>query len=275
VQHYLPPKLQSQLDSSSVEIVKESFIDKALVQHYSDIVYKVNVAGKQTFVYLLFEHKSYRDNWVGFQLLKNMVKLWEQYRKKNRNAKKLPLIIPVVFYHGTTGWQPQHPLGDLIDSTAETYQYVPSFSLEFLDIRSIPDEKIVGAVEIQVLLLVEKYIKNEQFLEKLPDILDILESLTVPHTKLEMFETLMRYIFSTIGENKVAEMESLLKKKITKEEMGMRTIAEKYFDDGVEEKSYVVARKAILNGLSNEIIHSITDLPLEIIEKLRREIEGK
>jgi hypothetical protein len=41
----------------------------------------------------------------------------------------------------------------------------------------------------------------------------------------------------------------------------------------VEEKEGV-ARKAIPNGLSNELIQAITGLPLDVIEMIRREIEG-
>ncbi len=70
---YLPMKVLSRLDAESLEITKDSYVDKELSPHYSDILYKAKIAGKPSYLYLLFEHKSYVDPLVGFQLLRNMV----------------------------------------------------------------------------------------------------------------------------------------------------------------------------------------------------------
>ena len=104
IQEYLPDKLHNQLNFNSLEILKDTFIDKELSEHFSDILYKIKISGKQSYIYCLFEHKSYIDAWVGFQLLRNMVKIWEGYLKQNKKAKKLPVIIPIVIYHGKEKW---------------------------------------------------------------------------------------------------------------------------------------------------------------------------
>ena len=73
IEEYVPIEVRKQLDLKSLEIVKDSYIDKELSEHFSDILYMINMAGKPSFLYLLFEHKSYSDQLVQFQLLRNMV----------------------------------------------------------------------------------------------------------------------------------------------------------------------------------------------------------
>jgi len=47
--------------------------NKKLSQNFSDMLYRVDIRGKPSFVYLLFEHKSYMDRMIAFQFLRNMV----------------------------------------------------------------------------------------------------------------------------------------------------------------------------------------------------------
>ncbi|MGL4736749.1 MAG: hypothetical protein ACRCW2_04760 [Cellulosilyticaceae bacterium] len=54
------------------------------------------------------------------------------------------------------------------------------------------------------------------------------------------------------------------------EEQGIAKGIEKGIEQGLER----AARKMILKEKSNEEIMEVTDLPIEVIEKLRREIKG-
>ncbi|MBD3315187.1 MAG: transposase, partial [Chitinivibrionales bacterium] len=81
IREYLPARVYALLDPATLDRVNGTFVDKELSAHFSDIVYKASINGKPGYLYLLFEHKSYPDPLVGFQLLRNMVKLWESYLK--------------------------------------------------------------------------------------------------------------------------------------------------------------------------------------------------
>lgn len=85
LQRYLPSDLATLLDFSSLEITKDSFIDPNLQNHFSDLLYKVGLQGQgQTFIYVLFEHKSFPERFVALQLLGYMVRIWEQALKGRR-----------------------------------------------------------------------------------------------------------------------------------------------------------------------------------------------
>jgi hypothetical protein len=38
------------------------------------------------------------------QLLKYMIRIWEQYQRETKRKGKLPVIIPVVLYQGRNAW---------------------------------------------------------------------------------------------------------------------------------------------------------------------------
>src|SRR6056297_4274388 len=66
----LPDKVLKLVDLNTLEISKDSFIEKELADYYSDMLYRVNLTdGSQGFIYVLFEHKSYYDKFVHLQLL--------------------------------------------------------------------------------------------------------------------------------------------------------------------------------------------------------------
>lgn len=51
--------LYAVLEPGSLTITKDSFIDEALAEHYSDLLYRVRLkAEKEAYIYLLFEHES-------------------------------------------------------------------------------------------------------------------------------------------------------------------------------------------------------------------------
>lgn len=78
-------KVLKLVDLNTLEISKDSFIEKDLAEYHSDILYKVKLTnGSQGFIYVLFEHKSYYDRFVHLQLLEYMVKIWRLYIKQHK-----------------------------------------------------------------------------------------------------------------------------------------------------------------------------------------------
>jgi len=108
--NYLPVQLQAEVDMDSLEICKDSFVEKELRQYFSDLLYQFTLSGESEeekqpgYLYLLFEHKSTPEHRTAFQLLRYQVKVWELYFSQNKEARELPVIIPMVLYHGQEEW---------------------------------------------------------------------------------------------------------------------------------------------------------------------------
>jgi predicted transposase/invertase (TIGR01784 family) len=76
-----------------------SFIDADLAEHLADLVYEVEYAGDQASIILLFEHKSYQEDFPEWQLLRYMTNIWKEEQKQKKNSK---IVIPIIIHHGKT-----------------------------------------------------------------------------------------------------------------------------------------------------------------------------
>ena len=84
VRHYLPTEIVALLDVTTLDIVKDSFIDPELQEHFSDLLYQVTLqTGHEAYIYLLFEHKSYSDAKIALQLLRYMINIWDHLQRQN------------------------------------------------------------------------------------------------------------------------------------------------------------------------------------------------
>ena len=278
VREYLPEKLCKHLQLKSLEILKDSYVDKELSEHFSDILYKVRISGKLSYIYLLFEHKSYVDPWTGFQLLRNMVKIWEQFCKQHRKAKKLPIIIPIMIYHGSEKWNIDNSIQPLFEEIDDTREYIPDFRSEIFDISHIPDDKIKGEILLRVHFLIEKYIYRPDLFEKLHEIFGLLTTLSSKKKSTEYLEVLLRYLFATVDSKKADDLRQEIKKSIEQGETIMPTIAEKWIQEGIQEgmekgmekKESEIIKKMIDSGMSNAEIRKISGTGLKKIEEIRR-----
>ena len=70
--NYLPEELIAITDMSTLEAQPTSYISKELKEQFADLLFRVNIMDKEAYIYFLFEHKSYRDRMVIFQVLKYM-----------------------------------------------------------------------------------------------------------------------------------------------------------------------------------------------------------
>jgi predicted transposase/invertase (TIGR01784 family) len=145
----LPKSLIDRLDFNTLKIAKDSFVDKKLSQYFSDLLYEVKLQGKPALVYLLFDHKSKEDKFTGFQLLKYMVRIWESYFKQNKKVRYLPVIIPMVVYHGEKKWRIDSRFNSLFEETEHMEEYIPNFRYDVYDVSHIPDEDIQGACVVE------------------------------------------------------------------------------------------------------------------------------
>jgi len=246
VKYHLPPDVVTLLDPDSLEISKDSFIDPALEEHFSDLLYQVKLNdGQPLYIYLLFDHKSYVDPLVAFQLLRYMVRIWELSLKQQSEQRKpqprrqktplrLPPIFPLVVYHGLDKWTVSTEFSGLFgDLPAALRPYIPNYRYWLADLSAIKDDELKGYVILKVGLLLLKYIQRDELGEQLSEILGLLRALTYKQTALEYLETILRYIAS--GSDKVTK--EVLQEKVQElfeqgETPIMPTIAEIWREEG-------------------------------------------
>jgi predicted transposase YdaD len=155
LRHYLPPEVSALLDLDTLDIGKDSFIDPDLQEHFSDLLYQVALrGGQEAYIYVLFEHRSYPDPQIAFQLLRYLVRIWEQSRKQGEGLR---LILPLVIYHGPTEWRVALDFVALFGDLPEVLRpFVPDYRYWMCDLSRYSDEEIKGAITLRVGLLLHK-----------------------------------------------------------------------------------------------------------------------
>ncbi len=193
--NYLPAGLLAYVKLETLLITKDTFVDKKQATHYSDLLYQVRLTGDRPgFVYFLFEHKSYPDRFVSLQLLRYMAEIWELYLKQHKKAKTLPLIIPIVVYHGKPKGRAVR-LVDLIDLPDSSLSaYVPDFDLAFYDFSPETDEAIKGEIWLQLVLHCLQAKNIPTAVSKLTEIIVLLAQLDENAPSLRWIEVIFRYL---------------------------------------------------------------------------------
>jgi predicted transposase/invertase (TIGR01784 family) len=136
--YYLPANIVELLDIDTLELSKDSFVDKELSEYFSDLLYKVELRdGRAVYVYVLLEHKSYPEPFVAFDLLRYMVRIWDLLLKQGKAGEKLPTIIPVVLYHGRRGWHIGQDFRSLVADDGKLERYLPDFHYELCDLSDL------------------------------------------------------------------------------------------------------------------------------------------
>lgn len=101
---FLPPDLLLAIDIKTLKVTKESYINSELNQHFSDLVFNVEIVkeGIDANLSLLFEHKSQPDNNVSIQV---GYYVFSQWMASISQKKKLKPIIPILYYQGKRKWE--------------------------------------------------------------------------------------------------------------------------------------------------------------------------
>jgi len=270
---YLPEPIKQQIDLDTLTMSKDSFVDKELRHHFSDILYTVKYQHTDLHLYLLFEHKSSPDHWIALQVLRYMVRIWEQHRKQQPKAKHLPVIIPLVLYHGRSTWKISKKFSTLLAPADEfVKQYTPDFQYLLHDFSFPSNDQIRGKTLASITLLALKHIFNPNLSDKLPEIINLLQDVRSKQTALEILEILLRYIVK--GTNRFTEKDILkILDRTSMENNIMKTFIDEYIEQGMRQgmqKGMQKGTQKINNILSTQLIHRFGTLPQWAKEKIDR-----
>jgi predicted transposase/invertase (TIGR01784 family) len=264
--NYLPEPVLNLLDRDRIEIVKESFIEKDLKEYFSDILYKVYLAESPAYLYMLFEHKSYPDRLTALQVLEYMVKIWRLHLKQNP-GKGLPIIIPLVVYHGAEPWRSGTRLTDLLSGPTEALaDYIPDFQFLLYDLTRYRDEDIKGMIVSRVGLLVMKHIFRDDLPDLLKRVMELLSELSDTKRALDYVETIIRYVINASDTVNLKDLKTIIEQSyFQKKEGELMTIAEQLRREGHQQGQLEATREGILDNL--EARFRIT--PQDIVKELK------
>ncbi len=281
----LPAEIVRKLDLSSSVIEPAGFVDDSLSSHLSDFVIKMKTKnGKKVVdVYMLFEHKSYADENILWQLLKYQYLMFEEDHKAKR---KFRIIIPVVFYHGHGKWNVKGSFFESISVPQYLKKYALNFEYIFYDTKdfqlSQSDSfgrnaflmsalsllKEHGRMNTEKFRTLVKYIKNSGLAKNEDSVLILLRYFTMTNEVAQ--KDVADIIKSELGEEAEDIMPSLGRKIYNEgREEGLQEGIEK----GAIAKAVETCRNLLVAGLNIDLISKATDLPVEKVLEIQKSLK--
>jgi hypothetical protein len=138
-------------------------------------------------------NKSQSDPMTCFQLLRYIVRIWEQ---RLRSGLTLCPVFPLVVYHGQENWLAPRSLEELIGGPRAAFEYGVRMSYPVLDIARVPDESLARDPFLQSVLGLLKYSRRRDFEEKLEFLLQCLLKSGTIEVRPEHVEAIFVYISS-------------------------------------------------------------------------------
>jgi predicted transposase/invertase (TIGR01784 family) len=271
---HLPAELRAICDFSTLKLENCSFVEANLRQYFSDILYSLKtVGGDKGYVQVLIEHQSSPDKHMAFRMIRYAVAAMQSHL--DAGHKKLPLVIPVLFYTGkrtpypySTNW-----LQEFADPELAKNIYSNDFPL--VDITVIPDEEIMEHRSMAALTLLQKHIHQRNLTVLMDKLVALLLTDCLASPQLE---ALINYIIQT-GET--ADAEAFIRElalRVPQHGDELMTIAQQLEQKGImqgmqqgmqqgrqegrEEGIRTVAHTMLQQGMDYDVVMKLTGLSI-------------
>jgi len=260
---HLPPQLLALCDLSTLRLASGSFVEDDLRPYFSDVLYSLKTrSGDDGYVQVLIEHQSTPDKQMAFRLLRYAVAAMK--RHLDAGHKKLPLVIPVLFYAGQRSPYPYSTcwLDGFDDPVLAASFYGKSFPL--VDVTVIPDDKIVQHRRMAVLTLLQKHIRQRD----LAEIMDLLVAAWQADKSSSQTLSLVNYIIQAGETTDASAFVRELAQRMPQQEEALMTIAEQLKQEGELKGKLEVARSLLKMQLPRDTILQATGLTEEELDRL-------
>jgi predicted transposase/invertase (TIGR01784 family) len=282
---YLPEAIRQRCDFATLRLQSASFIDEDLRAWYSDVLWSVRTTCGAGYIYVVIEHQSSPDNHMAFRLMRYAIAAMQ--RHLDAGHKTLPLVVPMLFYHGATSPYPfsLNWLDEFADPQLAKRLYGSQFPL--IDVTVMPDDEIVQHRRVALLELMQKHIRQR-------DLSDITESLaavvmlgyTSPRQLRMLFHYMLQY-GNTAANDSVMFLRRLAR-RLPQYEETLMSIAQKLKQEGRQEgrhegrqegrleglqegsrrEALRIAGSMLQNGLDKETVQKITGLSADELKPL-------
>lgn len=272
---HLPKEILAVTDLTSLELQSGSYIDDLLKESIADMLFKTEIEGHTSYLYLLVDHQSRPDELMPFRMLKYICNVIDQ-NLKDSCSKRIPLVLPMVVYHGKKPWNYSTSIHDLVDAPRSLVNeyFLKPFTL--LDLNKIDDAEIKRKTWAGVMELTLKHIFAKNIYPYLNEIIPLIQSLT-SQSELKngtiLAETVLIYILDRGEIGNPDTFFDLVKTNLSPE-IGEKimTIAEQLEEKGRMQEKVQLAMRLLAQKEDTSRVASLTDLSPEKVEELKRKL---
>ena len=252
---YLPSTLRELCDLQTLKLESGSFIEDSLRASYSDVLWSLKTNEGVGYIYVVIEHQSSPDAHMAFRLMRYAMAAMQ--RHLDAGHKTLPLVIPMLFYHGALSPYPFSLcwLDEFDDPIVARQLYSATFPL--VDITVIPDDEIMQHRRIALLELMQKHIRKRDLMGLVEQLVSLLATGYANDSQLK---TLFNYMMQFGNTPHVDKFIREVAQRVPQQKERLMTIAEVLQQEAKQQEALRIAQMMLANGISHEIILKITGL---------------
>ena len=229
LQDHLPSEIAVLVDFEHLpELMEGTFINGDGAKTQCDALFRVRLkSGQDARIYVLLEHKSSVDYDTPLQIARYMLNIWARELKATPAHRKLPMILPLVFYHGLGEWTVPRSLAEMIDAPDGVDDPLRGFAYTLRDLRRLDPWHLAQNPEVQAALVALWLVFEENVL---PELLDLVTGGMVDGSEFESH--IITYISEKFNVDGPTLEASLQRTKPQRWEILMGTAAESWLEQG-------------------------------------------
>ena len=210
------------------DLMEGTFINGDGAKTQCDALFRVRLkSGQDARIYVLLEHKSSVDYDTPLQIARYMLSIWARELKATPAHRKLPMILPLVFYHGLGEWTVPRSLAEMIDAPDGVDDPLRGFAYTLRDLRRLDPWHLAQNPEVQAALVALWLVFEENVL---PELLDLVTGGMVDGSEFESH--IITYISEKFNIDAPTLEASLQRTKPQRWEILMGTAAESWLEQG-------------------------------------------
>jgi hypothetical protein len=273
----LPPRVVSQVDWSTLQQESGSVVDPELRETESDLLFSARLrGGRPLLFYVLLEHQSSVDRWMALRMLRYVVRQLEHWRKANPESEGLPVVVPLVMYHGPDGaWSAPRRVEELFDLPDEEEEQegwrslVPRFEYLLDDLTAERAEALMarpGPALVRLAWRVLRYGRTEELAHRLPDWTVLFAQVHAAPDGTENLKVIIHYLL-LIGDKSIRRVAGQVLHSVMdarQAEELMRSYGETLIERG--------HRRGVKHGLAQGVLRILAVRGLPVDEQARQRI---
>jgi predicted transposase/invertase (TIGR01784 family) len=257
------------LGASSYELQPRSHIDDMRKETIVDILYKTTIAGHEAFLYLLLEHQSTPDELMAFRMLRYTCNVIAHYLDTTGN-KLLPLIYPMVIYHGDSRYPYSTDVRDIVDAPRDLVDQFFLKPFHLIDLGQIEDSQLKQHAWAGVMEFALKHIFARDIMPYLREMAGLLHKIAQSGGR-DYILIVLQYVLER-GELKDKKAFFELINMQISPEVGEKimSLAEQLKAEGRVEGTLEIAERLLAEKVELAFIAKITGLSLAKIKELQK-----
>jgi len=271
VQQHVPEELRDGLDLDSLQPEPRHFIEDNLRKYVVDLLVKAKCKNEELYYYFVIEAKSKPEILTAAQAFHYALKVSLHYADIKKD-KPLPLVYPLVLYHGSKKFKYTMDVRELIDASEEAVSLLFDQPVQLIDLSQVPDKELLydTPFPLSFIELVLKHIYDPDLVKtmnKIEEFMPLFKEYSMEFGVKKAL-VLLHYWYAS---GSISDKEQFAKTVSVVDpvfEETVMTLRQAALDEGARKTQTLVASKMLAAGKPFEEIIEFSGLSIKDINQL-------